>query len=230
MLDAPLPTNNQAAPPIWAQPKGIEAARTRPHLRLIDAEWPRPSPAATRVVNYTLFSDTWARTKAERQTTLAALAARIQIASAPAKAGLPWLKLARFGEERSEKGSLRHDANVLGVSGVEGDYDGEKMGFDEACELPRRAGLLALVYTSPSYTPEKPRWRILCPFSAELSPEQRTRMMGRLNGIFGGVFSGESFALSQSYFYGAAGDNPPPRWRLSTARRSTSATTSTLWR
>jgi len=33
-------------------------------------------------------------------------------------------------------------------------------------------------------------------------------MLGRLNGLFGGVFSSESWALSQAYYYGAADGNP----------------------
>lgn len=211
MLDEPLPTQNQAAPPIWAEPEGIKTARAKLCSRLLNAEWPRFSTAGGHSVRLTLFPDPWARTKTEQTITLAAVALRIQIAGAPTKAGLPWVKLARFGDQRSEKGSLRHDANVIGVSGVEGDYDGETLGFDEACETIRRVGLLALVYTSPSYTPEKPRWRVLCPFSVQLGRKQRAPMMARLNGVYGGVFGSESFALSQSYFYGAVGDNLPPR-------------------
>ena len=45
--------------------------------------------------------------------------------------GLPWLKLAPFGDMRRAKGSLRHDANVLAITGVEADYDGGNMPFAE---------------------------------------------------------------------------------------------------
>lgn len=143
--------------------------------------------------------------------TLAGLGGCIQATHASTKADLPWLKLAIFGDTPSDKGSLRHNANVRAVSGAEGDYDGEVMGFDEAREIVRQADVLALLYTSPSYTPEKPRWRILCPFSTELAPEERSRMMARVNGLFRGVLAGESHTLSQSYYYGSIGDNPPPR-------------------
>jgi hypothetical protein len=42
------------------------------------------------------------------------------------------LKLAIFGEIRSNKGSLRHDANVVGICGVEVDYDAEEISFADA--------------------------------------------------------------------------------------------------
>jgi Protein of unknown function (DUF3631) len=69
--------------------------------------------------------------------------------------------------------------------------------------LIEKAGITALIYTSPSYTPEKPRWRVVCPFSQELKPAQRRIMLARVNGVLGGVFAGESFTLSQSYYFGS---------------------------
>ena len=183
----------------------------RPGLRLIDADWPRPSRAATRPTTLTLLPDKQARTVRVVEMTLAGLAGLIQATHAATKDDLPWLKLARFGDGLSDKGSLRHNANVLAVNGAEGDYDGEVMAFDEACEIAQQAGVLALIYTSPSYTPEKPRWRVLCPFSVGLAPDQRNRMMARVNGAFGGVLANESHILSQSYYYGSVGDSPPPR-------------------
>ena len=43
----------------------------------------------------------------------------IQGARAREKARLPLLKLARFGSTSTSKGSLRHDANVVAVTGIE---------------------------------------------------------------------------------------------------------------
>ena len=48
----------------------------------------------------------------------------------------------------------------------------------------QKAGVKALIYTSPSHEPLKPRWRVLCPFSAPLNPNEREHMVKRLNGIF----------------------------------------------
>lgn len=182
--------------------------RWRP--RLVDAQWPRPSPAGARCVRVTFFRDRWARTKVEVETTLAGLAVRIQASHAAVKGDLRWLKLATFGEARSDKGSLRFDANVAAITGIEADYDGEQVSFDAACQMVRQAGLLALIYSSPSHSEDKPRWRVLCPTSAELTPDQRQRLVARLNGLFGGILANESLTLSQAYYYGSVGDNPPP--------------------
>ena len=113
-----------------------------------------------------------------------------------------------FGDIRTDANSLRHNSNVLTVTGIEADYDGGAMPFEEAVTLVTEAGLQALVYTSPSHTPEVPRWRVLCPFSTELPPEQRTRMLARLNGLFDGIFAGESWTLSQAYYFGSVNRNP----------------------
>ncbi|TDH61575.1 DUF3987 domain-containing protein [Dankookia rubra] len=156
----------------------------------------------------TYFKDFAARTKQEGSTTLPALAQQIRQTSRASKAQLPWLKLASFGTKLSDKKSLRHDANVLAISGVEADYDGENVPFGHAVEILSKAGILALVYTSPSHTEDTPRWRILCPTSGELPPDRRDGLMGRLNGLFGGIFSAESWTLSQGYYFGSVASNP----------------------
>ena len=73
---------------------------------------------------------------------------------------------------------------------------------------------MSIVYTSPSYTANKPKWRILCPFSAELPPERRAAMLDRLAGLLHGIgaeLAGESWTLSQSYYYGSVKHNPAHR-------------------
>ena len=142
---------------------------------------------------------------------LPALRERILKTSARAKARLPWLKLAKFGSTRSDKGSLRHNDNVIEISGVEVDYDGEVVALDEAVRILRKARLRALVYTSPSHTMAKPRWRILAPTSRELPPEERTKLVARLNGILGGILAPQSFTLSQSYYYGSVNNSAEHR-------------------
>ena len=132
------------------------------------------------------------------------------------KDALALLKLARFGEVRTAKNCLRHDANVLEVFGVEGDYDGEKMPIQDAAEALSVAGVAALLYTSPTHTPEHPRWRVIVALSTPLegSPdqlrEQRRHWTGVINAILGGVLKGESFALSQSYYFGRIRGRPEP--------------------
>ena len=150
----------------------------------------------------TFFTDYAARLKREEPLAPHELARRIKEMVAPEKARLPWLKLARFGSIRSDKNSLRHDANVLAIGGIEADYDGARISFDEAVEIAEKIELACIVYTSPSHTITAPRWRVLCPTSRELPPSDRDVMMARLNGLYRGVFSGESWTLSQSYYFG----------------------------
>jgi hypothetical protein len=132
------------------------------------------------------------------------------------KDSLALLKLARFGELRSKKNSLRHDANVIEVHGIEGDYDGERMSIAEAREALSSWGVAALLYSTPTHTDERPRWRVLAWLSKALSGteqelyEQRRHWTGVLNAILGGVLKSESFALSQCFYFGRIEGRPDP--------------------
>jgi hypothetical protein len=141
---------------------------------------------------------------------------------AAAKDKLPLLKLATFGNNKTDAGCLRFDANVTQVSGIEGDYDGEKMTMEEGAEKLRAAGIEALLYTSASHSPDRPRWRVLCRLATPLTGietelrGQRKRLVGVLNAILGGVLKGESFALSQSFYFGHVKGRPNPVTRRTT--------------
>ena len=159
----------------------------------------------------TFFHGFSATTKTEQLVALDELARRIEETTSTEKASLPWLKCARFGDIRTDKASLRHDANLIAVTGIEADYDGEEISFETACDVMRRSGVGSIVYTSPSHTEDTPRWRVLCALSEEHPPNQRDRFMGRLNGLLGGVFSRESWTLSQSFYYGSVNGSPSHR-------------------
>ena len=169
------------------------------------------SGTTAQLFTVTMFRDYAASTKTEVRTDIEALATRIRASEAQRKDDLPWLKLARFGELRSQKNSLRHDANVVKISGIEGDYDGEKIPFDDAVECLTQQGVASICYTSPSHCENAPRWRALCPLSEELPPGRRNHQMGRLNGLFRGIFAGESWTLSQSFYFGSVNRNPAHR-------------------
>ena len=83
--------------------------------------------------------------------------------------------------------------------------------FEEAVQRLHASKVLAIAYTSPSHSPAAPRWRVLCPLSTEYPPEERDRLMARLNGLFDGVFSNESWTRSQSYYFGSVNSNPAHR-------------------
>lgn len=122
------------------------------------------------------------------------------------KRDLPLLKMAEFGDKPTNKGSLRHDDNILSIDGVEGDYDAGEMSPKEASRLLRAAGIAGFIYTTPSHTKRSPRWRVLCPLSETMRPDQRTWMLGRVNGALKGVLGSESFKLTQSYYFGSTTD------------------------
>jgi hypothetical protein len=155
-----------------------------------------------RAVVVTFFTSSAATTKREERLNPTALAKLIHTTAANDKASLPWLKLARFGSKRSTGGSLRNNDNVIAVTGLEGDYDRGEMGLAEAKDISARADISVIIHPSPSYAPERPKWRVLCPFSQEYPPAARDHFMARLNGLFGGIFSRESWVWSQSYYYG----------------------------
>lgn len=159
----------------------------------------------------TFFENFAASSKREELWSLDALARHIARTTATEKRKLPWLKLAIFGDQRTDKNSLRHDSNVLDVTGLEADYDAETMSFDDAVETVTKAGILALFYTSPSHSEDRPRWRVLCPFSQPMPTNSRGKLLGRLNGLYRGIFSSESWTVSQAYYFGSVASNPAHR-------------------
>lgn len=174
----------------------------------------KPSPL-DRPLTVTFFTSFAASEKREEILSLRAIAPRIKTTTHALKAKLPWLKLARFGEIRKvkegvpvERQSLRNNDNVATISGVEADYDAEIVTVDEAAAILRSAGVAGMIYTSPSHTDDTPRWRVLCPLSRDWPPDARVGMVERLNGLFHGALAGESFTLSQSYYFGSIRDNP----------------------
>lgn len=115
---------------------------------------------------------------------------------------LPLIKLATFGTKPNENGSLRHDANIIELTGVIGDYDAEKVPMAAAVELLEKAKLKAFLYTSASHTPDAPRWRVVCPLSKPHAPGAHEAQTARLNGALGGILANESFTRAQCFYYG----------------------------
>ena len=155
----------------------------------------------------TVFPNKAAITKDERTLSVEGLAEIQRTWRANEKKYLPFIKLATFGDIRTDNNCLRNDKNLLTVTGVEGDYDGEQIDPREASENLKQAGVLATVATSPSHVLLKPRWRVLAPFSRPLEPGQHNRMVDRLNGVLGGVLHPESWTRSQSYYCGSVNGN-----------------------
>lgn len=122
------------------------------------------------------------------------------------KNSAPLIKLAKFGDARTVKGSLRHDANVEAITGIEGDYDGGEVPPEEALHRLEKYHIKAVIVTTHSHRRDSPRWRVLAPLSKEYPPTERRRFIAALNGMLGGVLNRESFTLSQSFFVGPSLD------------------------
>ena len=158
-------------------------------------------PLDTRL-QVTFFPSVLATSLETKHLTLRQLADTISTQAGSRKSDLPLLKLATFGDVPTIKGSLRHDANLKRVVGIEGDYDSGEISPEQAVDRLRQAGVAALVYTTPSHTAELPRWRVLAPLAKAVAPSERQALCARLNGALGGILADESFTASQSYYFG----------------------------
>lgn len=209
LLGLPEPPEKRNAAPAGPR-NGV--SRSNGRLRKPDPEYNAdladllgPVSPLDRLLTVTQFADAGSKRQRRQTVSLRQLADTIAETRAAAKSSLPWLKLATFGDVPTPKGALRHDANLTGVEGVEGDYDGGTVSVAEAVERLRAANLAAVVYTTPSHTAEAPRWRVLCPSSGPLSPDARDALTERVNGALGGILAPESFTRSQAYYFGAVG-------------------------
>lgn len=169
----------------------------------------------------TFFKDEFAKKKVELDMSLEELVEEIRSAHAPLKEMLPWLKLSLYGLKKAAGGSLRHDDNLIAMTGNEIDYDGERVPMEDAASLLRDAGLECLLYETPSSTLSKPRWRVLYFFSRSvtIAAEERTaekmkalrkKYVDFVDEIIGRIAAPESYKLSQAFYYGMV-DGTAPR-------------------
>lgn len=165
-----------------------------------------------RPMSVTQFPDVLAYSATSQVVTLRQLADTIAATKAAKKEQLPLLKLGTFGSTRSDGGSLRHDANLLGIEGVEGDYDAGVVTIREAVERLQAAQLAAVVYRTSRHQDDAPRWRVLAPLSGPVPPAERDALIERLNGSLGGIFrTNDSFDRSRAFYYGDSGQGPEVR-------------------
>lgn len=164
-------------------------------------------------MHYTLWLNNSGTQKADKCQTWPEFCQWLQdLPPAKVKDDCKLIKLARFGETRtplrtngdgSKSGnSLRHNANVLEVTGIEGDYDSEEMTPEQAVALLEQHQLKAAIAPTFSARPDAPRWRVLTPLTSPIKPAERLRYVEALNGMLGGVLAHESKTLSQSYYIG----------------------------
>jgi hypothetical protein len=154
----------------------------------------------------TIFPNRFALTKREIEVDVGELAHLIGGEWAPTKDRLPFLKLATFGNLRSDRRCLRHDANVKSIFGVEIDYDGGKVDIHDAAGRLRAAEVLAVLYTSASHRPYFPRWRALLPFAGPRDPPERRGWALRAGELLGVEVAQDSLTLHLAYHFGWVSD------------------------
>lgn len=160
-------------------------------------------------VTFTVFTDVQAQTCTQQTADWSHFVREIEQAREHAgKAVMPLLKLATFGDRRTENNSLRHDANLVQVYGIEGDYDAGLVSMTAAADRLRDAGIEAVLYSTSRHTSAAPRWRVLAPLHAPCTPAERRELVGVLNAALGGILAPESFTTSQSFYFGRVAGSP----------------------
>jgi len=161
-------------------------------------------PPENKLFPITIFPDNLARKKHQETLDLAGLEALILATRAPSKDRLPLLKMALFGDVPSTRNCLRHDANMLDITGIEVEHDSGKTSFKQAVKILTAAGLCCLIYSTPSHVPiERERWRVLLPLSKPRPNSERKHLVELVNGLFDGALAPESFKpLSQAFYFG----------------------------
>jgi len=122
----------------------------------------------------------------------------------PAKDAMPLIKLATFVD------NIRGNKNVNMITGIEGDYDLGVIGMDEACRVLEKADFKCMIVPTARWSVEVPKWRVFAPLAQPLTlkggweelARRRNDMLHRINGLLGGVFSGESAVVGQCYYFG----------------------------
>lgn len=167
-----------------------------------------PPGALDHEICITVFRGRDAKTAEPQFISLRNFALRMLDTRAETKEDLPWFKISRFGDKVTVAKSLRHDANVVAAYGEEIDYDGEVTPPEEAAEAFRQHRVAAVITTSPSHRPGKPRWRVALPFSKPRPPGERYALTSRAAGCLPASceVGGESWTLSQSYYFGCPHD------------------------
>lgn len=115
----------------------------------------------------------------------------------PTKAACALMRFGTFAGNSRASGSKLLSLDVLQV-----DYDAGLVSVAEAAERLRRAGVRALIYTTPSHQPERPRWRIVAPLAASITEDRHEALVDLLNGAVGGILAVESWHWTRCYYVG----------------------------
>lgn len=159
----------------------------------------------------TIWRDIRARQKEDTKLSVMRWRQCMLSTSATKKAELPLFSPAIFGDDRSDSRSLRTDRNVLATTGAVIDLDTWPCQALPPAAIMAAAGILSIVYTTPSHTTLAPKWRVVCFTSVPLPPGEHRKLVGRVVGVLirGAKRDGEivvdrvSFSLSHSFYFGS---------------------------
>lgn len=155
----------------------------------------------------TFWRDELFTIKEERRLTIDELA---KLTSLPASGHR--LKLSTYGSGNQcgngvFANSLCYESNVEIIHGIEIDYDGGEIPFEDAVSRMEERGILSLLHTTKSHTPSSPHWRILLPTSSPITRERRSQLCDRVSEMFNGKIAAESWSLWLSYHYERCGNH-----------------------
>lgn len=112
----------------------------------------------------------------------------------------PLASLGTYGDQRTEKGSLRSVKNRRAVSGVECDLDNGMLTLEDVQQ--RLQGIEAIIVPSASHTEDHPRLHVYVPLSRDYRPEDRAQFVRQLNHLLDGNLADESFSDHLALYIG----------------------------
>jgi hypothetical protein len=159
-------------------------------------------------MKYTTFDDVLGKSLTEHDTTWPEFVEMLRsLPRVPQKEMAPLASLCTYGDHVKTDGeSRRNSENVIAVYGIEVDYDGEVISYEDGVKKLQDAGLHSVVCTTASHTAHTPRWRVFLPFAAPGTLADREAALERVNGLFEARIAQESFSVSQAFYIGPAGD------------------------
>ena len=185
-----------------------------------------PARRSTRTGLGDVLRDEFAASLQHGFLTLPQIAACIRATTAKQRA-VAAAQAATVRRQGTDKNCLRHDANVLEISGIEGEHDKGTLRSPMRSRRLRKAGIRCLLYTSPSYVPGDQG--TLAGSGAAVAihaPSLRVGLVARLNGILERRARGRELHAVTAVLLRQRRQQPEPPGRCSTA---TSSICATIW-
>ena len=113
----------------------------------------------------------------------------------PDKKAQPLIKLGAY--QADSRANDLHEAH-----GIELDYDDGLITPDQAADLLKAEGIKAIVCSTYTSTPDKPKWRAFLSLSKPYAAKHRAALVGACDSVLGHVIAPESYREKQIFFIG----------------------------